>query len=68
MCLSVCLSVFVCVCVSLTSDSSETTLIKLGRVPSSDMRMHHVLIIFTLTYIQGLTELLRKNNKSSISS
>ena len=56
---------FVCVCVcmyiyhimSLESDSSETieayhNIVKLGMVTTSDMRMHHVLIILTLTFIQ----------------
>ena len=50
------LSVFVCICLSLTSDSSETIeviIIKLGTVTTSDMRMHHMLIILTLTFIQG---------------
>ena len=35
-------------CLSLASDSSETvkvTIIKLGTVTASDMRMYHVLII-----------------------
>ena len=37
-----------CVCVSLTSDSSETIeviIIKLGMVTTSDMLMHDVLVI-----------------------
>ena len=49
-CLYVCLCV--CVCVSLASDSSETievTIIILGRVTASDIRMHHVLIISNVT-------------------
>ena len=44
------------VCVSPASDSSETIeviIIKLGMVTSSDMVMHHVLIILILTCIQG---------------
>ena len=44
------------VCVSLTSDSSETinfkVVIKLGTVIASDMVMHHMLIILTLIFIQ----------------
>ena len=54
--MSVCLSV----CISLASDSSETVeviIIKLGMATASDMVTHHVLIILTLTFIQGHTEL-----------
>ena len=60
---SVCVCVCVCqsVCVSLVtyvSDSSETIIIKviiikLGTVATSDMMMHHLLIVLTLTFIQG---------------
>ena len=35
---------------------------------ASDMRMHHVLIILTLTFIQGYTDLNHENNKCSIIS
>ena len=48
--------VSVCLCLSLASDSSETIkviIIKFGTVTASDMIMHHVLIILTLTFIQG---------------
>ena len=41
---------FVCVCVCL------------GMVTASDMRMHHVLIILTMTVIQGHTDLNHENN------
>ena len=44
------------VCVSLASDSRETIeaiIIRLGTVAASDIRMHHMLIILTLTFIQG---------------
>ena len=61
----------VCVCVSLASDSSETIeviIIKRGTVTASGMRMHHVLIILTLTFIQGHTDLNHENNKCSIIS
>ena len=62
---SVCLSV----CVSLASDSSETIIyviiIKLGTVAATDMRMHHVLILLTLTFIQGHMY-PNKNNKCSV--
>ena len=50
---------FVCVYVSLASDSSETVeviIIKLGKVTALDMRMHHVFVILTLTFISGHTE------------
>ena len=45
----------VSVCVSLASNSSETVeviIVKLGTMTTSDMRMHHMLIILTLTFIQ----------------
>ena len=32
---------------------------------ASDMRMHHMLIILTLTFIHGHTDLSRENNKCS---
>ena len=46
--------VCVCVCLSLASDSSETirVIIKFGTVTASDMRMHDMLIILTLAFIQ----------------
>ena len=68
-CLSVCLSVCLCVCMSLANDSSETSdaiTIKLGTVTASDMIMLHVLIILTMTFIQGHTGLNHENNKCSI--
>ena len=72
-CVCVCLSVCLCVCgwVSLASDSSETDevfIIKLGTLTVSDMAMHHVLIILTLTVIPGHADLNRENNKCSIIS
>ena len=51
---------------SLASDSSETievTIIKLDTVAASDMLMHHVVIILTLTFIQGHTKLNDEKNK-----
>ena len=69
--LSVCLSVFLSVSVFLASDSSETVeiiIIKLGTVTASDMVMHHVFIILTVTFIQGHTDLNPENNKRSIIS
>ena len=60
-CVCVCVSVSVCLCVSLASDSSETievTIVKPDMVTASDMLTHHtVLIILTLTFIQGETDL-----------
>ena len=63
MCLCVCVRACVClrvsVCVSLASDSSETIaviIIKFGTVTASDMIMHHVFIVLTLT--QGHTDIL----------
>ena len=50
---SVCLSE----CLSVTNDSSETfnvIIIKLGTVTASDMRVHQVLSLLTLTFIQML--------------
>ena len=60
----VCVCVSVCVCVA--SDSSETIKginIKLGTVTASDMGMHHVVIMLTLTFIQGYTDLNHEINK-----
>ena len=63
--------VIVCVCVSLASDSSETVaviIVKLGTETASDMGMHSVLIILTLTFIQGHTDLNHENNQCFIIS
>ena len=65
--------VFKVVCLSSASDSSETievTIMKLYTVTAtaSDMGKHHVLIIWTLIFIQGHTDLIHKNNKCSIIS
>ena len=59
----ICVCVCGSVCLSLAGDSSETVeviIIKLGMVTALDMRMHHVLIILTLTFMQGHTDLNRK--------
>ena len=65
-CTSVCLSVRS----SLASDSSKTieVIIKLRTVAVSDVRMHHVLIILTLIFTQGHTDLNHEKNKCSIIS
>ena len=62
-----------CVCVFLTSDSLETIeviIVKLSTVTASDMRlrMHLVLIVLTLTFIQGHIDLNDENNKCLIIS
>ena len=57
-----------CLCVSLAIDSSETikvTIITFGMVTTSDMVMHDVLIILTLTFIQDHTHLYYETNKCS---
>ena len=59
--------VYVCLCVCLAGDSSETVQVnivklKLDTVTASGMRMHHVLIILTLTFIQGHTDQNHENN------
>ena len=63
--------VAMCLYVSLASDSSVTitvTIVKLGTMTASDMRLHHVLIMLTLTFIQGHTHINQENNKCSIIS
>ena len=68
---SVCECLCVCVCVSLAIDSLETVdviIVNLCTVTASDMGMHHVLIILTLTFIQGHTDLNHENNKCLIIS
>ena len=65
--ISVCLSV----CLSLARDSSENikvVIINLGTVIGSGMLMHHVLIISTLTFIQGHTYLNHETNQCLIIS
>ena len=68
--LSVCQSVCPSVCLSLASDSTKTinVIMKLGTMTASDIGMYHVLIIFTLTFIQGHTDLNRESNKCSMIS
>ena len=56
---------------SLASDSSETgevIIVRFGTMTTSDMRMYHVLIKLTLTFIQGHTNLNHENNKGLIIS
>ena len=59
------------VCVFLASHSSEiveVVIIQLGTVTASDMGMHHMLIILTLTFIQSHTDLNHENKKCLIFS
>ena len=70
-CVCACLSVCLSVCLSLASDSSEpvkVTIITLGTETTSDMALHQVLIILTLTFIQGHTDINHENHKCSIFS
>ena len=60
-------------CLYLASDSSETIeviIVKLGTVrTSSNVKMHHVLIIITFTFIQGRqADFNHENNQCSIIS
>ena len=54
--------------VSLAGDSLEAieVIIKLGKVTASDVRMHHMLIILTLTFMQGHTYLNHENTMKQI--
>ena len=54
-------SVGLSVCVSLASDSSES--IEVIMWFASDRLIHHMLIILTLIFIQGHTDLNQENNK-----
>ena len=52
-------------CVSLASDSLETVeviIVKLSMVTASDMRTQNLLILLTMTFIQGHTNQNHKNN------
>ena len=65
--MSVC--VCVCVCVSIASPISKTSdaiAINFDTVTASGLRMHHVLIILTLTFIQVHTHLNHENTTYSI--
>ena len=64
----------VCLCVypsqAIPCETVEVIIIKLGTVTSSDLLMHYMLIILTLTFIQfqGHTDLNQENNKCLIIS
>ena len=51
----VCVHVHVCVC---PLQVIEVVIIKLGTVSASDMRMHYMLIILTVTFIIKVTQIL----------
>ena len=56
-----------CVCVSVPrkrfEDTLEVIIIKHGTLTASGMRLHLVLIIVTLTFIEGHTDLNHENDK-----
>ena len=71
MCVCACVHAFVCVCVSLCrqpylSETSEAIAITFDTVTASVTRMHHMLFILTLTFIQGHTDFNHENNKCLI--
>ena len=59
-----------CLCPSQEdfSETVEVSIVKLGMVTASDMRMHDVLIILTLTFIQGQTDRNHENYQCMIIS
>ena len=70
-----CVRVCVCVCVSVCPSKAiprkllkSVIIIKFGTVTATDMIMHHVLIISTLTFIQGHTYIILKYSIISESS
>ena len=70
-CVCVCVCVCMCVCLSVASYISETRkaiAITFGTVTASGTRMHDVLIIMTLTFIEGNTDFNHGNDKCSIIS
>ena len=64
-CVSVCMCVCVCMCVRACVCTVQVTFVKLGMVTASDKGLHQVLIILTLSFIQGHTDLHHENNKCS---
>ena len=62
------LSVCLCVFPSQAIPRKLVIIVKLGTVTASGMRMHHVLIILILTFVQGHTVLNREYKKCSIIS
>ena len=60
-CVSVCLSVRLSIARRI-SETSEAIAIKFDMVTASVTRMHHVLMVLTLSFIQGHTKLKCENN------
>ena len=65
-----CVCVRVCLSVppSNSSETVEVTIVKVGTVTASGMRMHHMLIVLTLTFIQDHTDRNHEKNKCLIIS
>ena len=57
MCVCVCACMRACACPSQVIPRKLEIIVKLGTVTASGMRMRHVLIILTLTFIQGHADL-----------
>ena len=57
------LCVFVCPLQAIPQKPFKSPCVKLGRVTASDMRMHRVLILLTLTFIRGHPDRNHENNK-----
>ena len=53
---------------SYSSEDVDVIIVNLDTVTASDMGTHHMLIILTLTFIQGQTDLNHENNKCLIIS
>ena len=65
----VCVSVCLCVCSSQAIPRKfEVIIINIGTVTASDMKLHHMLMILTLTFVHHHTDLNHENNKCSIVS
>ena len=64
----VCVCLCVCPSQAIPQKLLKLIIIKLGTVTASDMRMHHVLVVLNLTFIQGHTDLSHENNECSIIS
>ena len=71
-CVRVCMRVCLSVCLSfanhISKEPNETMAMTFDTMTASVTRMHYVLTILTLTFIQGRTDLTRESNKYSIIS
>ena len=63
-----CVRVCVCPSQAIPQKPLKVVFVKFGLMTTSDIRMHCVIIILTLTFIQGHTYLNHENNKCSIIS